>query len=75
LSIFSFCFKIKRLGRAVHVIRAEAERIPEEVLNGKFHDTRPVGKPRTRWKDVVRRVTAQTVGMTGMKTEKNGGVF
>jgi hypothetical protein len=53
----------------------EAERISEEVLNGKFYDTKPVGKPRTRWKDVVRRVTAQIVGITGMKTEENGGVF
>jgi len=53
----------------------EDKRIPEEVLSRKFHDTRPVGKPRTRWKDVVRRVTAQIVGITGLKTEKNGGVF
>jgi hypothetical protein len=51
------------------------ERIPGKVLNGKFRDTRPVGKPRTRWKDVVRRDTAQIVGIIGMKTEKNGGVF
>jgi len=48
----------------------EDERIPEVVLNGKFHDTRPVGKPRTRWKDVVQRVTAQIVGITGLKTEE-----
>jgi uncharacterized protein (UPF0264 family) len=53
----------------------ESERIPEEALNGKFHDTRLVGKLRTKWKDVVRRVTAQIVGIRGMKTEKNGGVF
>jgi hypothetical protein len=31
----------------------EKERIPKKVLNGKFHTTRPVGKPRTRWADVV----------------------
>jgi hypothetical protein len=53
----------------------EDERIPEKVLNGKFHDTRPVGKPRTRWKDFVRRDTAQIVRITGLKTEKNGAVF
>jgi hypothetical protein len=74
LSIFSFCIKVKRLGWAGHVLRLEDERIPEDVLNGKFHETRPVGKPRTRWKDVVRRDTAQVVGITGMKTEKNGDV-
>jgi hypothetical protein len=41
----------------------------------RFHDTRPVGKPRGGWKDFVRRDTAQIVGITGIKTEKNGGVF
>jgi len=29
--------------------------IPIKVLNGKFYNTRPVEKPRTRWEDVVRR--------------------
>jgi hypothetical protein len=40
----------------------------------RFHDTRPVGKPRGRW-DFVRRDTAQIVGITAVKTEKNGSVF
>jgi hypothetical protein len=53
----------------------EDQRIPEKVFNGKFHDTRPAGKPRTRWKNVVWRGTAQIVRITGMKTEKSGGVF
>jgi hypothetical protein len=37
----------------------------KKVLNGKFHDTRPVAKPRTRWEDVVRRDTSQILGMRG----------
>ena len=74
MSIFSFCTKIKRLGWAGHFIRVEDERIPEKI-NGKFHDTRPVGKPRTRWKEIVRGDRAQIVEITGIKREKNGAVF
>ena len=39
----------------------------------------PVGKPRTRWEDVVRRDASHILGTIGgreeWKTEKNGGVF
>jgi hypothetical protein len=45
----------------------EDERIPIKVLNGKFHITRPVGKPRTRWEDVVWRDTSQTLGIRGWR--------
>jgi hypothetical protein len=41
--------KIRRLEWAVHVIRMEEERIPKKVLNGNFHTTRTVRRPRTRW--------------------------
>ena len=37
--------KIRRLGWAGHIVRMEDERISKKVLNGKFHNTRPVGKP------------------------------
>jgi hypothetical protein len=50
--------KIRRLEWAGHIIRMEEERIPEKVLNGNFHTTRPVGR-RTRWVDVVQRDTLQ----------------
>jgi hypothetical protein len=30
-------------------------RIPKRVLNGNFHTTRPVERPRTRWVGVVQR--------------------
>jgi hypothetical protein len=30
-------------------------RIPKKVLDGKFHGRRPVGKPRLRWEDNIRR--------------------
>jgi hypothetical protein len=35
--------RIRRLGWAGHITRMEEERIPEKVLNVKFHDKRPVG--------------------------------
>jgi hypothetical protein len=30
-------------------------RIPKKVLAGKFHGRRPVGRPRLRWEDNIRR--------------------
>jgi hypothetical protein len=57
----------------------EDERIPNNVLHGKFHYKRPVGKPRTRWEDVVRRNTSQILRKRRrgdeQKTEKNMDVF
>jgi hypothetical protein len=47
--------KIRRLGWAGHIIRMEEERIPKKVLNGKFHNTRLVGRPRIRWGDAVQK--------------------
>jgi hypothetical protein len=44
---------IRRLGWVGHTISMEEERIPKRVLNGNFHTTRPVRRPRTRWADVV----------------------
>jgi len=43
----------------------EGKRIPEKVLNGKFHNKRLVGKPRAGWEDVVQRDTAQILGIQG----------
>ena len=37
----------------------EDERLAEKVLNGKFQNRGPVGKPRTAWENVVRRDTSQ----------------
>jgi len=55
--------KIRRLGWAGHKIRMEEERIPKKVLNGNFYTTRPVGRPRTRWADVVQRDALQLLGI------------
>jgi hypothetical protein len=47
--------EIERLGWMGLFIRMEDERIhKEKVLNGKFDNTRPVGKARTRLEDVRR---------------------
>jgi hypothetical protein len=56
---------IRRLGWAGHIIRMEEERIPKRVLNGSFRTTRPVGRPRTRWADVVQRDALQLLGVRG----------
>jgi len=57
--------KIRRLEWAGHIIRMEEERIPKKVLNGNFHTTRLVGRPRTRWADVVQRDALQLLGIRG----------
>jgi len=59
--------KIGRLGWAGHLIRMEEERIPKKVLNGKFYTTRPVGRPRTKWADVVHRDALQLLGLIGWR--------
>jgi hypothetical protein len=55
--------KIRRIEWAGHIVRMEEERVPKKVLNGNFHTTRPVGKPRTRWGDVVQRDPLQLLGI------------
>lgn len=51
----------------------------KKVLYGKCHNTRTVGKPRTKWEDVVWRDTSQVLEIRKWrkraKTEKNGGVY
>ena len=59
--------KIRRLEWAGHIIRMEEERIQKKFLNGNFHTTRPVGKPRTRWADVVQRDALQLLGTRGWR--------
>jgi len=39
----------------------------KKVLNENFHTTRPVGRPRTRWADVVQRDALQLLGIRGWR--------
>jgi hypothetical protein len=39
------------------------ERIQNKVLNGKFHNKRPAGNPRTRWEDDVPKDISQIKGV------------
>jgi hypothetical protein len=41
--------------------------IPKKVLNGNFHTTRPVGRPRTRWAHVVQRDALQLLRIRGWR--------
>jgi len=43
------------------------ERIPKKVLNEKFHNLKPVGKPQTIWEDVFWRNTSQVLGIQGWR--------
>jgi len=54
---------IRKLGWVGHIVSMEDERIPNKVLNGKFHNTRPVQKPRTRWEDIIQRNTSDPRNM------------
>ena len=67
--------KIRRLGWAGHIVRMEEERIAKKVLNGNFYTTRPVGRPRTRWADVVQRDALQLLGEEALKVGMNGDVL
>jgi hypothetical protein len=57
--------KIRSLGWAGHIIRMKEER----VLNGNFHTTRPVGRPRTTWADMVQRDASQLLGIRGWRSK------
>jgi hypothetical protein len=43
------------------------KRIPKKVLNRNFHTTKPVGRPRTRWADVVQRDALRLLGTRGWR--------
>jgi hypothetical protein len=45
----------------------ENDRIPKKVLDGKLHNTRPVGKPRKRWEYITWRDTSQILRTRGWK--------
>jgi len=40
----------------------EEERLPEQDINGKLHNTSPMAKARTKRDDVVQRHTSQILG-------------
>jgi hypothetical protein len=50
----------------------EDKKIPKMVLNGIFHNTRLVGKPRKRCEDVVRRDSTQILGILGWRRRTEG---
>jgi hypothetical protein len=54
-----------KIKRARHIVIVEEEMIVRKVLNGKFQNTRTVGKPRARWKDIVQRDELQILGIRG----------
>jgi hypothetical protein len=69
--------KIGRLGWSGHIIRMEEGKVQNRVLNGNFHTTRPMGRPRTRWADVVQRDALHLLGIRGWRSTDiiEGNVF
>jgi hypothetical protein len=59
--------KNRKLGWADHRTRMEKEMIKKKVSNGNFHTTSPVGRPRTRWADVVQREALQLLRIRGWR--------
>jgi hypothetical protein len=60
-------WRTSKLEWAGHIIRMVEERIPKKAVNGNFHTTRPVGRPRTRWADVVQRDALPLLGTRGWR--------
>jgi hypothetical protein len=60
--------KIKQLEWAGLIMRMKEEWIPKTVLNGKFHNTSSIGKPRTSWAEYE-------IGENKLTIEKNEGLF
>ena len=62
--------KFRRPEWAGHIIRMEEQRIPKKkVLNGHFRIARPVGRPRTRWADVVQSEARKLLGIKGWRSK------
>ena len=60
--------KIRRLGWAGHIIRMEEERIlKKKSFQWKLLRHKPLGRPRTRWPDVVQRDALQLLGIRGCR--------
>ena len=70
---------IVRLGWAGRIIRVEEKRISKIVPSGEFYNAYSVGKPRTRWEDVVQREALQVLGIRGWRrwagVRVDGGMF
>jgi hypothetical protein len=59
--------KIRRLEWAGHIIRMEEERIPKKGSKRKLPYHKPVGRPRTRWAEVVQMEALQLLGKRGWR--------
>ena len=47
--------------------RKDSKKKKKKVLNGNFYTTRPVGRPRTRWTEVVQRDSLQLLRIRGWR--------
>ncbi|PNF32229.1 hypothetical protein B7P43_G17837 [Cryptotermes secundus] len=63
----SVMIKLKRLQWAGHVQRMDKEHIPRKILYSTIGGRRRVGKPRTRWIDVVEEDAKKLMGVRNWK--------
>jgi hypothetical protein len=56
-----------RFFSAFYFYNAYKLRIPKKVLDGKFHGRRPVGRPRLRWEDNIRRDSLLLLNVRGWR--------
>jgi hypothetical protein len=69
--------KIRRVGLLDHIKRKEDERISKKVLNGKVHNTRPVGKTKNEVARCPEKLITEprNKNMETSRKQKNGGIF
>jgi hypothetical protein len=58
---------LKRLMWAGHIDRTEQRRSTKKVLGSCFGGGRPVGRPRNRWQDIIKRDTANLLRIRNWK--------
>ena len=63
--------KFRKLEWAGHIIRMEEEKIPKKGFERKLPYHKPVGRPRTRWGNVVQRDALQLLGIRGWRRAEN----
>jgi hypothetical protein len=60
--------RLQRLRWAGHVQRMPSTRVPKRIMNGHPGGKRPVGRPRLRWEDEVKRDAARLLQLESWKT-------
>lgn len=63
----STCVRLMRLRWAGHIQRMPEYRIPKKLARGEMEGKRPVGKPKQRWEDNVKKDALEMLGIRNWK--------